>query len=79
MKVSIDDSFENVTEVKIRHRGAKLGFNWICENPVGGFVAGTSCPNRLEICIDDVLELENLIYMLERAKKEMRGMIGHFE
>lgn len=80
MKISIENPDKPITEFKVRHKGANLNFSWICENPARPFSFGDiSKSNCCEIYIDDVLELENIVYMLERAKKEMCGMIGRFE
>ncbi len=80
MKISIENQGNPITEFKIRHKGKNLNFAWICENPAKPFShEELSRPNRCDICIDDVLELENLLYMLERAKNEICGMIGRFE
>lgn len=80
MRINVENPDKPITEFKIRHNGANLNFAWICENPTRPFsFEEISKPNRCEIFIDDVLELENILYMLERAKKEMCGMIGRFE
>ncbi len=80
MKISIENTDKPITEFKIRHKGTNLNFAWICENPARPFFfEEISKPNCCEICIDDVLELENILYMLNQAKKEMCGMIGRFE
>lgn len=80
MKISIENADNPITEFKIRHKGANLNFAWIRENPARPFPsAKLSRPNLCEICIDDVFELESVLYMLERAKKKICGMIGHSE
>jgi len=75
MRINVENADKPIAEFKIRHKGANLNFAWICENPARPFSSEElSRPNLCEICIDDVLELENFLYMFGAGKE---GNVRH--
>lgn len=56
-----------------------MNFNWMCENPPIQFSLELMRPNCCKIYIRDITELEELLYMLNKAKEEILGMEGHYK
>lgn len=70
---------ENVNQIKLTHKGLNIGFNCFMKPlPYTADNIDISKPERIEITFKDSYEIDNLIHILEKFKKECSEYIGEW-
>ena len=70
---------ENVNQIRLTHKGLNVRFNYLMKPlPYVADNIDISKPEIIEITFNDSYEIDNLIHILEKFKKECSEYIGEW-